>query len=126
MGLANFKDINHINDINIMEENCQMLVKHEINTDKECKSASSWIEYWKEQLEQELPDKCPCCGKDMTNEKDSFVGAHVYNSIYIRTDKHQLYIVPTCSSCNSKYGKGKEVQIVPFPVPCNYLAPDEE
>ena len=72
---------------------------------------SKWIEYWEKQTGLEIPEICPCCGKE--TKENEFVGAHVFKYIeYALAGKRQKYITPTCQYCNDKYKYSKALEKV--------------
>lgn len=58
----------------------------------------SWIEYWDKYSNYMKKDFCRDCGKKVEGD-NILVGAHVKK---VGTDDNDIYIVPTCKSCNTK------------------------
>ena len=76
------------------------IVIHDTNT--ACENApngNSWIDYWREKVNLDIPSICPCCGQEI----EEVVGAHVINLIALAGKETPQFITPTCKVCNDKY-----------------------
>ena len=58
----------------------------------------TWIEHWKNNAAVNIPSRCPACG-NVIKDKSDWDGAHVKK---IKSYDERYYIVPLCSSCNSR------------------------
>lgn len=98
-------------------------VQHSVGTTDGNKN---WFEYWKKnRLDENLNIidfsqyaswTCECCGQDVPVAE--MVGAHVH----IEDNPDELYIYPTCRTCNSTYTDVNADNIV-FSVPTIELVP---
>ena len=91
----------------------KVLVCHDTYTSSETTSdGKSWIDYWKEQKNQNPPSICPCCNKEAATE-NPMVGAHVVIVSQISDPKRPHFITPTCKHCNDTY-KGTNAMMKEF------------
>lgn len=61
--------------------------------------SSSWIEYWDKHSAYQKQDFCRDCGQKAVGD-NILAGAHVKK---VGIDDIDIYIVPTCKSCNSEF-----------------------
>lgn len=62
------------------------------------------MDYWIENSKYDIPNICPCCKGSITNGGCT-IGAHL---VKYGNKSGEVYIIPTCKSCNSTYKNGEE------------------
>lgn len=69
-----------------------------------------WIEYWEVASGKAIPDNCPCCNDVLDRTVEGNIhGTHI--QLEKRKDS-QMYIIPTCNSCNGKHGEKLKIEYV--------------